>query len=1074
MSEKNDKIEVPIIKTPEIEERSWLKQDIDAILEQFKNSDWIIEFLETPPEWLNTQQKKVFNKLQQNAKIHVENSGKTINNISSLAKYIFNDEKTQNFLWKIKTFSQKWGVEIDKKFTQFVSWNKNSKTLEEKDSELFLDFLSDLQKKLESPGETLARLKIELEKLKWDVDKTREYGIIWKFDNFEKSQNDTEKAKILWEIKTDLTPHFSEKWEKIFDDLETLYTKSYDKFTWGLRKNQNSNLTENFNKIDFSKIDVSGKKWFGELSTYFDNITSTLQEKLKKEEKPIEKIKIEKLILLVWKMKSGTEKLINEEYEKLNSKERQEKIKENVKKLTNQLKLELNKDESAFILNSMHILSLSYWEKFVWNSYLLDKNLETIGEIKQGDIITFNPPNNDLNSIDLLSVLPTNASKIKVNQEIYTRGNTWYFANHKKERLTLQALDKFEITELKEIRDSTKKIELEATVKNQFDHLKNAIKRQKSGETKEFQTPEFKKSAETIWDVLENVEAVWWLTIDVLPKLFEWVISKWEAWAIWIVSLLELFARLVWEIFWIDFWLGSSDKSSQTDKPSETTKPWNTETASEDSDYKELKSSVIYIKSEKERNEIINNDSLNWEKLKNNIRIKDWRFIRFEKLNTSILKWHDLWLFQKKGSWKFLESHKPYLEEIVKIESKMWVPAEVLINLIYGEDYDWKINPKKEEDWWAFWLWQHKKAAWKESRKLLLSEGITIPENRFESNEKQQIWAAAAYLKIQKGRNWWWDWVLATVAYNAWSLKPEKYKEYFRGNAWATRIKWLIEKDENWENMTEQESYSTKDWKTKYRTKFVLNKDKLDSLTPDDYIISHISYYFDITFDEAKEYFENSKTTTPKSKLYENLLLNKFQKIETKREIVTTLTDLQKLDLSSFQKIKRAHWDMELNPVFIQRLNPAFAEINEILLDYPDYQISITSWHREHKKNTWATNSAHLVWIAIDFHLTKINKPTERLWEIKENGVYSRLLTKKDTKYNPEHAKIRKSIVDIMKKNWMYWWWDFKKIDAMHFHIEERQTVKNMAELKKLNKRIKDEKMSKEEIAKEVSKILDI
>gem|GEM_PF-6225651 len=44
----------------------------------------------------------------------------------------------------------------------------------------------------------------------------------------------------------------------------------------------------------------------------------------------------------------------------------------------------------------------------------------------------------------------------------------------------------------------------------------------------------------------------------------------------------------------------------------------------------------------------------------------------------------------------------------------------------------------------------------------------------------------------------------------------------------------------------------------------------------------------------------------------------------------------------------------------------------------------------------------------------------------------------------------------------------------MHFHIEERQTVKNMAELKKLNKRIKDEKMSKEEIAKEVSKILDI
>gem|GEM_PF-5934209 len=59
-------------------------------------------------------------------------------------------------------------------------------------------------------------------------------------------------------------------------------------------------------------------------------------------------------------MKSGTEKLINEEYEKLNSKERQEKIKENVKKLTNQLKLELNKDESAFILNSMHILSLSY------------------------------------------------------------------------------------------------------------------------------------------------------------------------------------------------------------------------------------------------------------------------------------------------------------------------------------------------------------------------------------------------------------------------------------------------------------------------------------------------------------------------------------------------------------------------------------------------------------------------------------------------------------------------------------------------------------------------------------------
>gem|GEM_PF-4267919 len=81
----------------------------------------------------------------------------------------------------------------------------------------------------------------------------------------------------------------------------------------------------------------------------------------------------------------------------------------------------------------------------------------------------------------------------------------------------------------------------------------------------------------------------------------------------------------------------------------------------------------------------------------------------------------------------------------------------------------------------------------------------------------------------------------------------------------------------------------------------------MDSLTPDDYIISHISYYFDITFDEAKEYFENSKTTTPKSKLYENLLLNKFQKIETKREIVTTLTDLQKLDLSSFQKIKRAH-----------------------------------------------------------------------------------------------------------------------------------------------------------------------
>gem|GEM_PF-4333419 len=64
--------------------------------------------------------------------------------------------------------------------------------------------------------------------------------------------------------------------------------------------------------------------------------------------------------------------------------------------------------------------------------------------------------------------------------------------------MTLQALDKFEITELKEIRDSTKKIELEATVKNQFDHLKNAIKRQKSGETKEFQTPEFKKSAETI------------------------------------------------------------------------------------------------------------------------------------------------------------------------------------------------------------------------------------------------------------------------------------------------------------------------------------------------------------------------------------------------------------------------------------------------------------------------------------------------------------------------------------------------------------------------------------------------
>gem|GEM_PF-4598775 len=50
--------------------------------------------------------------------------------------------------------------------------------------------------------------------------------------------------------------------------------------------------------------------------------------------------------------------------------------------------------------------------------------METIGEIKQGDIITFNPPNNDLNSIDLLSVLPTNASKIKVNQEIYTRGNT--------------------------------------------------------------------------------------------------------------------------------------------------------------------------------------------------------------------------------------------------------------------------------------------------------------------------------------------------------------------------------------------------------------------------------------------------------------------------------------------------------------------------------------------------------------------------------------------------------------------------------------------------------------------------
>ena len=664
----------------------------------------------------------------------------------------------------------------------------------------------------------------------------------------------------------------------------------------------------------------------------------------------------------------------------------EDKIKEITKKLYERLDKELSKDERKGIIS---ILKVIKWE-----------NVSDLFVIKNENNYIFNSWNKKISAEELVHILPNNFEQIKVWENVYSKvkNKNWeiLFLDNNWNILELKTWDIFSVLKTwnsfnRDLQEKEASIAIKQLIVDNKDKVKDKV----DEINKKYRRENEKKY--NVWDFVSD-------SFEIGKVVTEWLFWSWkEKVSLFFSSvswLLELISWIIQEIFWQKVWndikegtpilkkiISKNEKSSQESSEE-------TETRFNGENFKE----VIFVGSTKKL-EKIKEQKEEW--LPENIRKIDWKYVRIDIFNTIPLKWHDLWEYLYKN--KNIKSvHAKYIPEILKIEKKLWIPAEVLINLIYHENPEWNEDEQKKS-WWAYGLWQFFSAAWKDAIKFWEKKGIHLPENMKEATPEEQLWATALYLKTREKLNWNWNWILATVAYNSWNLNitDEQAKKFFIKNPPLRNKLW--EREENRKN----------------------------------YIIASIAFYYDLPFNEAEKLYRKAPMD------YKKILHKKFKEVKLKiwqeeKETMWTYLDLNKYDNIELKKGE----DMHFSPIFKNRLENAFEEINQLLKNYP-YKIKVTSWFRTPWNNSWAKQSAHLAWLAIDFHL--VDKNWEWVWETENKWnetrkVYSRLLEQWEEWYKQEAANIRKRIVDIMKNNWMYWWWDFySSVDAMHFNLEERQ-----------------------------------
>ncbi len=743
-----------------------------------------------------------------------------------------------------------------------------------------------------------------LSSLQNETEKKKIKGILDKFTQFEKTQD----WNILAEIRKDLKPPFSKQNKKIYDDLENLYYQEFDKYAKKIR--------DNLLEIDASKILSDDKIWNKSLKDYLLNFKEVFNRVLENKKLPSKiKTKIKE------KLREIDEK-IKKLWSNIQNPERQKEIQEEIHSLFLDLTKKLNTDESWYLLKVLKLGWIS--DKInLWKDFLLDENNQIIenSQIEENKTYVLNSPKKENDNVDLITILPENIIEIEFNWVKYSRWKKGFFRNlpqnnteaelYKKNKdkflyLSLKSWDSFKVLQLWE--NGYKKEENQIIKESIMKDIKSLSEKMKKWKSINISNSSQKAKIETWWDLtdtlMNNDIPVIWTAIEwIWKEIFNNTLDFWISWAAW---LLELIVKMFFEIFGADFGIADMAKNlrEEAKKSSETPNRRNSKVSNwlQTAKTEWWQYEQINVAWTENIEEIKNNNIL-----PNNIRKIDWKYIRFDKMDTSPLIWHDLWEYLIGNKWK--DAHKKYLPTIIEIEEKTKVPAEVLINLIYHEDgwKDW-ITDKNKNKRGAFWLWQHFEAAWKESIDYAKNYyGINLPENRFNSNEKQQIWATALYLKHQKEKNWT-DWIGATIAYNAWNLNPKDYKKNFIHNKWiAKKVPWLVKNKK-------------------------IDEELLDKLTPKDYITAAKAYYFDMTFEEAK----NIPNWWAK-----NILKEKFKKVKI---------------WISWEKMKQKRMEKlpeNLPEVRKKILEEAFKEIGKVP-KLPSKENHCTWWvNHIYKKSTW-------------------------------------------------------------------------------------------------------------------------
>ncbi len=825
-------------------------------------------------------------------------------------------------------------------------------------------------------------------------------------------------------------------------------------FKWKEKFNQILTFWEN-HKEDLMKSDSLREKYNNALKTVWEKLQWTvidekinfINNNINSEKISVVKNENDKKTI------DSLKKYFSEKAEEIYNKFKDpEQAKQKLLELFDKLKWNLTEEEKIWILSELNVIR---WQN-IWNIYLLDKDWNTISDrnFKNKTEFIFNSWTDNINSENLAIILPKDFDNIIVWDQKYVKTEfNWkiVFLNNKKEELVLKTWDKFSVSKWNSNSDINKEL-IKREEKKAFNQLasdySSEIKRIK--EEKSF-SKKTEWMANLFWDMF-----AWAWSNDTLNTYSD-IISNWLMW------ILELFALLFGNLadsLGMDSKTeasGDSAKSKVDNKEeseggneSVTSEPANTgkvipvetftpeiyknkfeEVKVKKEDFVKIKEAKmewfpedIRVLEENGEKKYIRIDEKHIKKEIEHLKIKKGeKYIKKEKEHlimkddVSIYQTYDLWKF-KSNEWKIIDTHKPYMEDILETEAKTWVPAEVLINLIYHENPSWdfashmaKYDPKE----WVYWLWQMQPKTWDQVKwKVWISGSLK------NSNARDQILVVAAYLqhiKETKHCSWW----QAVLWYHLWE--------------WQAM--WLVWWEINWKKYSANELTELYARKNPSIAEII---PKWEGINPKTYYIAALAFYNDISYDEAKKIISTSNTD-----LTQKLLKEKFTRTDIEQWQVDTLVNFwNKLELAWFNNInfdskleKSANWEAILHPIMQKKLEDSLPEIEDIL-ENMWYKLEIFSWYRSYayqqslgSVDVWA----HQFWLAIDIH---IQKNWKNVW------------TKKWWKYDSifvedwPHSEVWEKVAKVLQDKWFRWGKSFE--DTMHF---DYKWIENSTKFKK-------------------------